>query len=113
MKTCKIKSSVFDDVQVEGVRFAVAAPEWIDFTASDDFLSVDIREIENLTIVAVGEKGEDVPVPSRILDSPIVNGGKPWIVAIVEELCQYAVVHGCWEADDGAEKFDREYDAGR
>ena len=113
MKECKIMASVFDDIQVEGVRFAVTGPEWITFAAYDDFWVVDVRDIDQLTIVAVGEHAEDIPVPARLLDSPIVNGGKPWVVAIVEELCQYAVQHGTWEQDDGAAAFDREYDIGR
>jgi hypothetical protein len=103
MKECKIKASVFEDIEIEGVRFAVTAPELVAFDGTDDLAAVSCRSVtcyDELYIVAVADDGKDIPVPARLLDSPIVNGGKPWIVAIVESMCEYAAMHGLWEKAD-------------
>lgn len=111
MKTCKIDSSVFEDIVIEGVRFSVEEPKIIAFNGTDDLACVDIDSwfLGQLKIVWVNDDYTDIPIPARLLDSPIVNGGKPWIVAIVEYACQYAAEHGIWE-DDHEGDDDKAYD---
>lgn len=116
MKTCKLDHDLFEDITIEGVRFAIVEPKLVLFNASDDLMCVEVDSwfIERLDIVAIGDDGEDIKVPKRLLDSPIVNGGKPWIVAIIEAACELAAKRGTWETyDDSADRFDAQYDRER
>lgn len=116
MKTCKLDHDIFEDITIEGVRFAIVEPEIILFNASDDLMCVEVDSwfVEQLTIVSVGPDLNDIPIPQRMLDSPIVNGGKPWIVAIIEAACELAAKRGTWETyDDSADRFDAQYDLER
>lgn len=99
MKSCTIPAGEFEELIIEGVRFAINAPDKIEFNASDDFSRVEIDswQIEQLEIVCVDAEGTDIAVPKRLFDSPIVNGGKPWVVAILEAACELAEEKGMWD----------------
>jgi hypothetical protein len=114
MKTCKMSAGFFADIVIEGIRFAIVEPELILFNASDklDCVEIDSWFMDQLLIMA---KDPDMTaalnLPARMLDSPIVDGGKIWLNTIIEAACEIAVTRGTWHYDDESErKADEAYD---